>query len=61
MDTGKRLRITGKGNPGTNGGPNGDLYLEFYVEEHDFFKRDGDDIYLEIPLTITEAVLGCKR
>lgn len=61
IDTGKRLRITGKGNPGTNGGPNGDLYLEFYVEEHDFFKRDGDDIYLEIPLTITEAVLGCKK
>lgn len=61
MDTGKRLRISGKGNPGANGGENGDLYLEFYVLEHDYYERDGDDIYLEIPLTITEAVLGCKK
>ncbi len=61
VDTGKRLRLSGKGNPGGNGGPNGDLYLEFYVDEHDYYKRDGDDIYLDIPLTITEAVLGCKK
>lgn len=61
MDTGKRLRISGKGNPGSNGGENGDLYLEFYVSDHDYYERDGDDIYLEIPLTITEAVLGCKK
>lgn len=61
MDTGKRLRISGKGNPGANGGENGDLYLEFYVSDHDYYERDGDDIYLEIPLTITEAVLGCKK
>ncbi len=60
-DTGKRLKITGKGGAGINGGPNGDLYLEFYVEEHEYFKRDGNDIYLEIPLTITEATLGCKK
>lgn len=61
VDTGKRLRLSGKGNPGSNGGENGDLYLEFYVDEHDYYKRDGDDIYLEIPLTITEAALGCKK
>ncbi|MBR4619018.1 MAG: molecular chaperone DnaJ [Bacilli bacterium] len=61
IDTGKRLRLSGKGNPGSNGGTNGDLYLEFYVEEHDYYNRDGDDIYLEIPLTVTEAVLGCKK
>lgn len=61
MDTGNRLRVSGKGNPGANGGPNGDLYLEFYVEEHEYFVRDGDDIYLEVPLTITEAILGCKK
>lgn len=61
MDTGNRLRVSGKGNPGVNGGPNGDLYLEFYVEEHEYFVRDGDDIYLEVPLTITEAILGCKK
>lgn len=61
VDTGMRLRLTGKGEAGTNGGSNGDLYLEFKVSEHEFFKRDGDDIYLTVPLTITEAVLGCKK
>jgi molecular chaperone DnaJ len=61
IDNGGRRRISGKGGPGENGGPNGDLYLEFYVKEHEYYKRDGNDIYLEIPLTITEAVLGCKK
>lgn len=59
--TGDRLRLSGKGNPGSNGGQNGDLYLEFSVEEHNFFQRDEDDIYLEVPITITEAILGCKK
>jgi len=61
IDTGERLRVSGKGNAGINGGPNGYLYLEFVVENHEFFQRDGDDIYLELPLTITEAILGCKK
>lgn len=61
IDNGNRLRISGKGEAGTNGGPNGDLYLEFVVEEHDFFERDNNDIYLVLPLTITEAILGCKK
>ena len=61
INTGDRQRITGKGNPGTNGGENGDLYIEFIVDEHDYFNRDNDDIYLEVPLTIPEAVLGCKK
>ncbi len=61
INTGDRLRVSGKGNPGTNGGPNGDLYLEFMVGEHDYFVRDGDDIYLEVPITITEAILGTKK
>ncbi len=61
MDTGNRLRVSNKGNPGSNGGPNGDLYLEFYVKEHEYFTRDHDDIYLEVPITITEAILGCKK
>ena len=43
------------------GGENGDLYLEFRVKEHELYERDGNDIYLELPLTITEAVLGCKK
>ena len=40
---------------------NGDLYIEYVVDEHKYFKRDNDDIYLEVPLTITEAILGCKK
>lgn len=60
VDTGVRLRLQGKGDAGKNGGPNGDLYLEFRVKSHEIFERDGDDIYLELPITITDAVLGCK-
>lgn len=61
VDTGNRLRLTGKGEAGSNGGPNGDLYLEFVVDTHKFYERDGNDIYLEVPLTVTEAILGCKK
>ena len=61
VDHGDRLRVPGKGGAGENGGPNGDLYLEFVIENHEFYVRNGDDIYLEIPLTITEAALGCKK
>lgn len=61
IDSGDRLRVSGKGSAGTNGGPNGDLYLEFSVSEHEYFIREGDDIYLEVPITITEAILGTKK
>lgn len=61
VDTGNQLRIAGKGDKGINGGPNGDLYLEFYVKDHELFIRDDNDIYLELPITITDAVLGTKR
>ncbi len=61
IDTGNRLRVTGKGEPGENGGPSGDLYLEFVVDDHKLYQRDGNDIYLEVPITITEAILGCKK
>jgi len=61
VDSGNRLRVANKGEAGTNGGPNGDLYLEFIVMDHDFYVREHDDIYLEVPLTISEAVLGCKK
>lgn len=61
VDTGNQLRIAGKGDAGINGGPNGDLYLEFQVKEHPIFIRDENDIYLELPITITDAVLGCKK
>ncbi len=61
INSGDRQRVSGKGNPGTNGGENGDLYIEFIVDEHDYYIRDNDDIYLEVPLTLTEAILGCKK
>ncbi len=61
VDTGNQLRVPGKGDAGVNGGPNGDLYLEFVVKDHELFMRDNDDIYLELPITITDAVLGCKK
>ena len=61
IDIGNQLRLAGKGEPGINGGPNGDIYLEFKVEKHPIFVRDDIDIYLELPITITEAILGCKK
>ena len=61
VDSGSRLRLSGKGEAGYNGGPNGDLYLEFLVKDHSLFVRDDYDIYLELPITITDAVLGCKK
>ena len=61
VDTGTRLKLSGKGSGGVNGGANGDLYIEFSVSEHEYFVRDENDIYVEVPITITEAVLGCKK
>jgi len=60
VDTGNRLRLAGKGEAGINGGPNGDVYLEFNVKEHPIFQRDENDIYLVLPISITDAVLGGK-
>lgn len=60
VDTGNRLRVAGAGEPGYNGGPSGDLYIEFNVKEHPIYKRDDSDIYLILPITITDAVLGTK-
>jgi len=61
VDNGNRLRLSGKGEAGISGGPNGDLYLEFIVKDHEFFERDEDDIYLRVPITVSEAALGCKK
>ena len=61
IDNGEQLRISGKGEPGINGGPNGDLYLEFRVSEHELYKREGIDIYINLPVTITDLCLGCKK
>ena len=60
IDTGNRLRLAGKGEAGINGGPNGDIYIEFKVKSHPIFERDENDIYLKLPITITDAVLGTK-
>lgn len=61
VDSGYRLRLSGKGGAGVNGGPNGDVYIEIMVEEHKYFERQDNDIYLEVPITVTEAILGCKK
>lgn len=61
IDSENRLRLAGKGGAGSNGGPNGDLYVEFTVREHEYFERVDDDVYIELPLTITEATLGTKK
>ncbi|AQQ52958.1 molecular chaperone DnaJ [Planococcus lenghuensis] len=58
VEDGQQLRVTGQGGPGINGGPAGDLYVVFRVKAHDKFKRDGDDIYLELPITFPQAALG---
>jgi len=57
---GSRLRVAGKGNAGRNGGAAGDLYITVRVEEHPFFHRDGDDIQIQVPITVSEAGLGAK-
>jgi molecular chaperone DnaJ len=58
VDDGAQLRVSGEGEPGLRGGPPGDLYIVIHVKPHDFFEREGDDIYCEIPLTFVQAALG---
>ncbi len=58
--SGARLRVAGKGNAGAGGGPPGDLYITIRIEQHAFFNRSGDDIEIQVPLTISEAGLGAK-
>src|SRR6266571_1204780 len=57
---GQRIRIPGKGNAGLHSGPPGDLYIIVRTGEHPVFRREGDDIYLTVPVTPTEAALGAK-
>ena len=58
ISTGKKLRLTGKGHPGVNGGKPGDLYFKIQVGEHPIFKRDGNNILIDCEVTLTEALLG---
>jgi molecular chaperone DnaJ len=60
VDTGTRLRVTGEGEPGPNGGPPGDLYVVLEVKEHTFFERRGADLYCTIPISIAQATLGAE-
>jgi len=60
VDTGTRLRVTGEGEPGPNGGPPGDLYVVLEVKEHAFFERRGADLYCTIPISIAQATLGAE-
>jgi molecular chaperone DnaJ len=60
VDTDSQLRISGEGEPGTAGGPPGDLYVVVRVKAHDFFKRDGSNLFCEIPVSVTQAALGAS-
>ena len=56
--TGQRMRLSGEGEHGTGGGPQGDLYVVFHVAEHPFFHREGDDLHCEVPVQFTTLALG---
>jgi molecular chaperone DnaJ len=58
VDTGDRIRLSGEGEAGRNGGPAGDLYVEVHVKRHEIFERDGANLHCEVPISITEAALG---
>ncbi len=58
IDNGMRIRSTGNGEPGTNGGPAGDLYVEIHIKPHPVFQREGDDLHCEMPISFAKAALG---
>ena len=58
IDNGMRIRSTGNGEPGTNGGPSGDLYVEIHIKPHPVFQREGDDLHCEMPISFAKAALG---
>ena len=60
VETGQTLRLRGQGEAGVAGGPTGDVLVEITVKPHPVFERDGDDIHIEAPITLSEAVLGGK-
>lgn len=61
VDTGMRLKMSGYGDAGQGGGPPGDLYVFITIEPHELFEREGNDILLHLPISFTEAALGCKK
>jgi molecular chaperone DnaJ len=58
VDNGDRIRLAGEGEAGVNGGPSGDLYVVIHQKEHPVFKRDGDDLHCEMPISFATAALG---
>ena len=58
IDDGMRIRSSGNGEPGVNGGPSGDLYVEIHIKQHAMFQRDGDDLHCEMPISFATAALG---
>lgn len=58
VDSGDRIRLAGEGEAGADGGPSGDLYVQVMVKEHEFFQRDGRNLYCEVPISIFEACIG---
>ncbi|WP_373989210.1 molecular chaperone DnaJ [Duganella sp. BuS-21] len=58
IDNGMRIRSSGNGEPGTNGGPAGDLYVEIHIKPHSVFQREGDDLHCEMPISFAKAALG---
>jgi len=58
INEGMRIRSSGNGEPGTNGGPSGDLYIEIRIKQHDIFERDGDDLHCTVPIGLTTAAIG---
>ncbi len=58
IDNGMRIRSSGNGEPGTNGGPSGDLYVEIHIKPHAVFQREGDDLHCEMPISFAAAALG---
>lgn len=60
VDTGSRMRLAGEGEGGRRGGPSGDLYVIIHVDEHEHFQRDGQIIYLRLPVSMVRATLGCE-
>jgi len=61
VDSGMRLKMSGYGDAGYGGGPAGDLYVFINVEPHKIFEREGDDIILDLPISFSEASLGCRK
>ena len=58
INSGQQIRVAGKGGRGLNGGPNGDLYVEVLVAEHPTFRRDGNDVHIDVPLSFVDCALG---